>query len=755
MSLAFLDYLKCKEIKQAFIKGKVAFVLSFDGRNILWLNGAAACFFGLSSVTDAIKQQSFFDEKLRRQILRNAQYTRSITLRGLKRCAEFFIASIDITGLGKAFLLEALLEENVSLITGLDDATISAAIIDQHATVLEASSHFNFVDETIKILLQTIDDDLPVKTVLPIAGVNTQVGVIRLGVKPTSFLVLYAQLNGDELNRGQGSFSFKPHLLPRRFIWKMDADGYFCEVSKELAETVGPMSSRIIGSDCHKLADQFNDEGYRSLSSFIEAAIPWREQKVQWPVDDCLERVDVELSAIPVFDTNRQLKGYHGFGVLKAQENIQDKSDKKPGIKTSGLSEIERSAFHEIAERLRGELHLSLGYENTAKETPVQLSCAQTLPVDVIKQALIKEPEVILSLLDTVTDGVLWLDGQGCIQFASDAALALIGYEMGELLAQQLSSLFTFQSRDLIEEYFKLIRMKGKNQVFNRGETADLMTKNHENIKVSITIVPLTLQDNYVVMLRDMTEMTLSPLDKISEENKMIEVVHEMRTPLNALIGFAEIMRDGRFGLIENERYRRYLRDIVSSGKHILSLVNQLLEHSKANYSSLNSTIDAPLMTQKFDVTACLRSSIAFLETQANHNGIIMRIVSPARVPFIGISQQIFQQIIWNLLSNAIRFTPSGGQIVIHVSYGKKERVKISISDNGLGMSDEEVVQAMQPYGQVERKDGQCGDNIFAGTGLGLPICKTMVEEVGGQFLLFSKPNHGTTVEMFFPMLCE
>ncbi|AQX30219.1 PAS domain-containing sensor histidine kinase [Bartonella schoenbuchensis] len=755
MSLAFLDYLKCKEIKQAFIKGKVAFVLSFDGRNILWLNGAAACFFGLSSVADAIKQQSFFDEELRRQILKNAQYTRSITLRGLKRCAEFSIASIDITGLGKAFLLEALLEENVSLITGLDDATISAAIIDQHATVLEASSHFNFVDETIKILLQTIDDDLPVKTVLPIAGVNTQVGVIRLGVKPTSFLVLYAQLNEDELDRGQGSFSFKPHLLPRRFIWKMDADGYFCEVSKELAETVGPISSRIIGSDCHKLADQFNDEGYRSLSSFIEAAIPWREQKVQWPVDDCLERVDVELSAVPVFDTNRQLKGYHGFGVLKAQEKIQNKSDKKPGIKTSGLSEIERSAFHEIAERLRGELHLSLGHENTAKETPVQLPCAQTLPVDVIKQALIKEPEVILSLLDTVTDGVLWLDGQGCVQFASDAALALIGYEMDELLAQQLSSLFTFQSRDLIEEYFKLIRMKGKNQVFNHGETADLMTKNHENIKVSITIVPLALQDNYVVMLRDMTEMTLSPLDKISEENKMIEVVHEMRTPLNALIGFAEIMKDGRFGLIENERYRRYLRDIVSSGKHILSLVNQLLEHSKANYSSLNSTIDAPLMTQKFDVTACLRSSIAFLETQANHNGIIMRIVSPARVPFIGISQQIFQQIIWNLLSNAIRFTPSGGQIVIHVSYGKKERVKISISDNGLGMSDEEVVRAMQPYGQVERKDGQCGDNIFVGTGLGLPICKTMVEEVGGQFLLFSKPNHGTTVEMFFPMLRE
>ncbi|WP_102830559.1 PAS domain-containing sensor histidine kinase [Bartonella bovis] len=755
MSLAFLDYLKCKEIKQAFIKGQIAFVLSFDGRKILWLNGAAARFFGFSSVIEGIKHQSFFDEELRRQILKNAQYTRSITLHGLKCCAEFSIISIDITGLGKAFVLEALPEEDVSLIAGLNDAAMFAAIIDQHAAVLEASSHFNFVDETVKILLQTIDDDIPVTTVLPIAGVNTQIGVVRLGVKPTSFLVLYTQLNENELDKGQETFSFKPHLLPRRFIWKMDANGYFYEISKELAETVGPMSSNIIGSDCHKLADQFNDERYRSLSSFIEAAIPWKKQKVHWPVDGCLERVDVELSAVPVFDINRQLKGFHGFGILKAQENIQDERNKKPNVKTSGLSEIERSAFHEIAERLRGELHLSLEHENTVKEMAVQLPCAQILPVNIIKQALIKEPEVILSLLDTVTDGVLWLDGQGCIQSASDAALALIGYEMDELLARQLSSLFTLQSRVLIEEYFKLIRMKGKNQIFNRGEIADLITKNNENIRVSMTIVPLTLQDNYAVMLRDMTGMILSPLDKISEENKVIEVVHEMRTPLNALIGFAEIMKNGRFGLIENERYRRYLRDIILSGKHILSLVNQLLESSKANYSSSNSTIDASLITQKFDVTACLRSSVAFLETQANHNGIIMRIITPACVPSICISQQIFQQIIWNLLSNAIRFTPSGGQIVIHVSYGKKERVKISISDNGLGMSDEEVVQAMQPYGQVKHKDGRCGDNVFVGTGLGLPICKTMVEEVGGQFLLFSKPNHGTTVEMFFPVLRE
>ncbi|WP_455479642.1 ATP-binding protein [Bartonella sp. B23] len=436
------------------------------------------------------------------------------------------------------------------------------------------------------------------------------------------------------------------------------------------------------------------------------------------------------------------------------QEKEQGKKDENPNEKTSGLSEIERSAFHEIAQRLRGELHSSLDCEHFGKKTIEMLQNAQDLPENSIKQTLIKEPAVILSLLDTATDGIFWLDGQGIIQAVSSAALTLTGYEINELLAQPLSSLFTLQSRSLIKKYFKFIHMKGKDQFLNRCETVELVTKSHKNITVSITIVPLAQQDNYAVIVHNMTGVIL-PADTKEEENKMIGIIHEIRTPLNALIGFAEIMNDGCFGSIDNERYRGYLRDIILSGKHILSLVNQLLECSKSTYSGLNNQIKTPLMAKAFDVVACLRASIAFLETQANHNGIIMRIAAPAHVPFIGVPQQTFRQIIWNLLSNAIRFTPSGGQIIVHVSYGKKERVKISVSDNGIGMSDEEIVQALQPYGQVERKDGRFGDSVFVGTGLGLPICKAMVEESGGQFLLFSKPNHGTTVEMFFPVFHE
>lgn len=557
------------------------------------------------------------------------------------------------------------------------------------------------------------------------------------------------ELSTSELECKQEAFCFTPELLPRPFTWKIDHNGLFCEVSKELAEVVGPLSSSILGCSFHELAHQFNDDRYQVLSRFIEAAMPWSKEIVQWPVDGCSQWLDVELSALPIFDVKKQLKGFRGFGVLKIQERVQEKRDEKLETEIPRLTEIERSAFREIAEQLRDELNSSVKEENFVEETAIQLSHPQTLPVNVIEQVLIKEPAAVLSLLETATDGVLWLDEQGFIQSASKAALALMGYEINELRGQPLSSLFTLQSQFLVEKYFKLIRMKRKNQVLKCNETADLMTKSHKNRTVLITIVFLAQQGNYAVMLHDMAKTALSE-EKTAEENKIVGVIHEIRTPLNALIGFAEIMREGRFGSIDNERYHGYLRDIISSGKHILSLINQLLECSKNNYSGSNNQIDSSLISETFDVISCLRATIAFLENQANHNGIIMRIVAPSHVPFIPVSQQMFRQIIWNLLSNAIRFTPLGGQIIVHVSY-RKERVKISVSDNGIGMSEKEIVQALQPYGQIERKDGRSGDSTFMGTGLGLPMCKAMVEENGGEFLLFSKPNHGTTVEMFFP----
>ncbi len=108
----------------------------------------------------------------------------------------------------------------------------------------------------------------------------------------------------------------------------MDKNGRFYEVSKELAAIVGPISSSILGLNFHELAHQFSDERYRLLSGFITAALPWSKQMVQWSVDNCLEWLDVELSAVPIFDDKQRLKEFRGFGILKIQKETREKKMK-------------------------------------------------------------------------------------------------------------------------------------------------------------------------------------------------------------------------------------------------------------------------------------------------------------------------------------------------------------------------------------------------------------------------------------------
>lgn len=173
----------------------------------------------------------------------------------VKCTAEFSVISINVIGLGKVFVLEAAREEDVSLLAGLDDAATSVAVIDENATVLEASSHFCFVGEMVKILLQTIDNEVSVKTILSIGGISKRFSIIRLKIKPASFLVLCASLKADDLKCEEELFRFTLKLLLRHFTCKMDKNGRSCNVLKDLGEIIGSLSSSILRSHFHELAD--------------------------------------------------------------------------------------------------------------------------------------------------------------------------------------------------------------------------------------------------------------------------------------------------------------------------------------------------------------------------------------------------------------------------------------------------------------------------------------------------------------------
>ncbi|MFO1186148.1 MAG: ATP-binding protein [Alphaproteobacteria bacterium] len=218
-------------------------------------------------------------------------------------------------------------------------------------------------------------------------------------------------------------------------------------------------------------------------------------------------------------------------------------------------------------------------------------------------------------------------------------------------------------------------------------------------------------------------------------------VSHEMRTPLNAIIGFSEFMRDGRLGPVGNEKYAGYVADIYASGQHLLSLVNDLLDISKIEAGQLD------LSFEPVDVAAVIEQSLRILTPQAEKKGVVLAGSFPRSLPNVMADQRSVRQIVLNLLSNAVKFTPGKGRVVARAAFDPARGVAIEIEDSGIGMSEEELKTALEPYRQLHGRAA----NDEPGTGLGLPLAKALAEANRATFRIQSVRDKGTRVEIVFP----
>ena len=199
---------------------------------------------------------------------------------------------------------------------------------------------------------------------------------------------------------------------------------------------------------------------------------------------------------------------------------------------------------------------------------------------------------------------------------------------------------------------------------------------------------------------------------------------HELRTPLNAINGFSEIMLGEMFGPLGDQRYKQYAGDILASGEHLLALINDILDMSK---------IEAGKMSLHFE-SLCLEDvvedAIRVVRQRAEAEGLSLTHNIPT-VPLIEADYRAVKQVLLNLLSNAVKFTPSGGKIEVAAETSNTaggEAVTVSVSDTGIGIPAKDLARLMQPFEQIE--SGQSKAN--QGTGLGLALCKSLVELHGG-----------------------
>ncbi|MDE3016733.1 MAG: hypothetical protein KGI29_07460 [Pseudomonadota bacterium] len=225
----------------------------------------------------------------------------------------------------------------------------------------------------------------------------------------------------------------------------------------------------------------------------------------------------------------------------------------------------------------------------------------------------------------------------------------------------------------------------------------------------------------------------------------LANISHELRTPLNAIIGFSSILMNQLFGVLGDQKYLEYSKDINESGTHLLDIINDILDLSKAEAGKLDLTYE------EIHIGKAVNKCVTILSERAGKGKIAITTDVPKILPPLMADRLRFIQVVLNIVSNAVKFTEEGGKVHIAVradiSGNRATRFIITVQDSGIGMSKEDIEKAFQSFGQVDS-----GLNRkYEGTGLGLPLTKKLVDMHHGDMRIDSEVGRGTLVTLTFP----
>ena len=358
------------------------------------------------------------------------------------------------------------------------------------------------------------------------------------------------------------------------------------------------------------------------------------------------------------------------------------------------------------------------------------------------------------AVLEFSPDPMLVIDGMRRICAAGKGVESVFGYRRGDVLGQNIDIL----SRDLesvlpAETITQLIASHDTGTLASHRFNATGLRKSGESLPIEGLIFPLNggTERLFAVVLRDITERlsveralrnardTAEFADRAKSEF-LANMSHEFRTPLNAIIGFAEVIEAEIFGP-GDLRYPDYARDIRQSGQHLLGILKDILDFSRidtGNVTLHESEILVPKM-----VDDCL----SMIRLRARENGVAIATDLPDDTPRIFADELKVKQVLLNLLSNAVKFTPDGGCVTVSVRHKADQEFVLSVADTGIGMREEDIPLALSPFGQVAGAFARNHD----GVGLGLPLARHLTELHQGRLEIESRSGVGTTVRICLP----
>lgn len=360
-------------------------------------------------------------------------------------------------------------------------------------------------------------------------------------------------------------------------------------------------------------------------------------------------------------------------------------------------------------------------------------------------------------MMQSVADGILSTDENGVIQSVNPAASTLFGYEGEELIGSSVGILLPSYLTLALQHASPtgsttdgLGRLVGQGGQEMRGQR-----KNGETFPIELSVTEMRIGEEhyYVSVVRDITEQKASEADlraalhdaEAANRTKSLflaNMSHELRTPLNAVIGFSEVMQQEMFGPLDNERYMDYVGSIHDSSRHLLSVINDILDISRIESGEMELDDEWLELDEVLDWA---KDRAAPAGTAAKHAPVYL--AGLEGLPEISADRRALRQVVINLLSNAIKFTPADGRIDLSAHVNEAAGISIVVKDTGIGIPADQVDKMTQPFTQSDNSLAR----RFEGTGLGLAITKSLVEAHQGHLDIESTEGEGTTITVRLP----
>jgi len=395
--------------------------------------------------------------------------------------------------------------------------------------------------------------------------------------------------------------------------------------------------------------------------------------------------------------------------------------------------------------------------------SPIKDEAGKVLYLDIIGQLDVTDESILqrdrddaVSLLTSVFEvseiGIVVTDGQGKIIRVNEGFVRTYGWEKDDLMNTDMVSLITPDEREAVAEIhaeciqsgrhhtgeLKIIRKDGSvANVLSTTATLELSQKRRYQVT---TVMDITLR-------KRMEESLRFAKDEADAANRakstfLANMSHELRTPLNAIIGFSEMMIKETFGELANERYAEYMDDIHVSARHLLEIINEVLDMSKIEAGRIE------LDEAEVHLEDLLKSVVRMMASRAFGNNVTLTMNLAENLDYVYADERLLRQGFINLLANAVKFSNDGGDVIVEARTLQDQSIEVRIIDHGVGIPKEKIEEALQPFGQISDR----AENAeYQGTGLGLPLAKAMVELHEGILQLESDVGEGATVIITFP----